>query len=384
MKALQNKGYFHHLNYTIGDEDSALERQLLPEKASHVVAIAGSGARVISLLARCPNRLTCIDINLPQLYLTTLRLATLRTLSHHEFLGFWGYPPAAGGWSSQDRRDVMDDLQLSPSAASFLHNFFGSFQYGPPIYQGRFEKTLRTLSRLSSVILGNRACNVFDQPDQLSSRLYFETQFPHKRFKAVLFLLGNSVVLNSLLYRGFFPRKNIARSTYSIYKDIFTRLLRDRLPRDSFFLQMAFLGELKYPEGNPDECGPQVFDAAKRALASTDIQLRDSDYRLFFKNGAQNVDFVSFSDVPSFLPDGDAHEFLQYMKAALVRDALVVTRGHLRVAHPNTDGFRVVSDDYGDLMSRERTQLWKIQVYKREGRTPQGKLRAGESSLQLA
>lgn len=362
----KKKGYFHHLNYAIGEEDSRLERQILPENARHVVTIAGSGTRVIPLLAKSPNRLSCIDIDLPQLYLTTLRLATLRTLSHNEFLGFWGYPPAAGEWSPKDRRDVISDSDISNASASFLHQFFSGFGYGPPIYQGRFEKALRTLSKVSSLVVGNKAREIFDQPDQLSSGLYFETEFPHMRFRVVLFLLGNSVVLNSILYRGFFPKKNIARSTYSIYKDIFTRLLRDRLPRDSFFLQLALLGELKYPEGNPDECEPQVFHAAKRALASTELRLREIDYHSFFKNDAENVDFVSFSDVPSFLPNGEAHQFLQHMSRALVQDALVVTRGHLRVAHPNTTGFRVVSDDYPELMIRERTQLWKVQVYKKE------------------
>jgi S-adenosylmethionine-diacylglycerol 3-amino-3-carboxypropyl transferase len=357
-------GYFQHLNYTMGDEDSGLERQILPEGARHVVAIAGAGGRVLPLLAKAPRRLSCIDINAPQLHLTALRLATLQALSHADFLGFWGYPPEARGWSPARRREVLHSLDLAPAAALFLYHFFDSFGYDPPIYQGRFEKTLATLSKINRFIAGKRGRAIF-RATPPAARAYFQAHFPHRRFRLVLFLLGNSAILNSLLYKGDFPRKNIPGSTFSIYQAIFVRLLADLPPRESFFLQMAFLGELHYPEGNPDECTPAVFHAAQQALGSTEIRLHETDYRPFFQDEVREVDFVSFSDVPSFLPDAAAQRFLQEMSPALVPGALVVTRAHLRVAHPNTAGFGVVSAQYRHLMDRERTQLWRIQIYRK-------------------
>ena len=44
------------------------------------MAVAGSGGRVLPLLARRPRRLTCVDICRPQLFLTELRVEALRAL----------------------------------------------------------------------------------------------------------------------------------------------------------------------------------------------------------------------------------------------------------------------------------------------------------------
>ncbi|GMU06217.1 DUF3419 family protein [Corallococcus caeni] len=355
------RAYFSHLNYSLGDEDSSVELHALPADARHVVAVAGSGGRVVPLLARAPRKLTCVDISDTQLALTELRIAALRQLNHAEYLGLLGYE----AMSIQRRLELLATLPLSGPARTALDPVWKAVQAGERIvYLGRFEGMLRTLSRFVGLFTGQRGRRMFDQPDVAGQRTYLDGGFPKGAWKLVLLLMGNSAVLNSLLYRGDFPKKNLPGSAFRIYWDIFDRLFRTLPVRSSFFLQLVFFGELRYPEGYPIECDADVFLAAQRAARDTDIEYVRGDIIQHVQE-QRGVDFVSLSDVPSFLPPERERDFLNAMKPGLAPDALVVTRGHLRVAAPEVQGYEVVSNRYQDAIAQERTQLWRIHLYQR-------------------
>jgi S-adenosylmethionine-diacylglycerol 3-amino-3-carboxypropyl transferase len=354
--------YFkEQLNYTLGDEDSSVELSILPEGARHVLTIAGSGGRVLPLLARAPKRLTCVDISYPQLHLTELRLTALKELEHAEFLGLLGYPPVV--MAPEERERHFRRLPLSAPAREFLEGFFVAHGWAAPVYVGRFERMLRQLSQVNRLFTGKAGQGVFETRTLEEQAEYLRTRFPQTAWKAVLLLLGNSAVLNSLLYRGDFPKKNIQGSAYSIYQDVFSRLFATCLARESFFLQLVFFGELRYPEGNPIECNPDVYARAKAALGRTEIRyVRGDILETARQEGA--IDFVSLSDVPSFFKGPREMGFLQELRPGLAPDARVVTRGHLRVLRPDAAGFEPVTDFHQDALNRERTQLWQVQVYR--------------------
>ncbi|MCM2281509.1 MAG: BtaA family protein, partial [Bdellovibrionaceae bacterium] len=83
--------YFDDLNYTLSNEDTRIEHGLLKKGADHVFSIAGSGARVLPLIAKHPKNLNVIDMSQEQLYLNELRLAAAQELTYEEFLFFIGY-----------------------------------------------------------------------------------------------------------------------------------------------------------------------------------------------------------------------------------------------------------------------------------------------------
>jgi S-adenosylmethionine-diacylglycerol 3-amino-3-carboxypropyl transferase len=171
-------------------------------------------------------------------------------------------------------------------------------------------------------------------------------------------------MLNSLLYRGAFPKKNRPGTTFGIYRKIFSRLFQTILARKSFFLQMVFFGELRFPEGFPVECDPNVFAAAQRSARACKIDFVLGDVLQYVRQ-SRGVGFVSLSDVPSFLPRQMERTFLATMRPGLAARALIATRGHLRLVEPDLGDFRVVSDQFQDAISRETTQLWKVDVYER-------------------
>ena len=177
--------------------------------------------------------------------------------------------------------------------------------------------------------------------------------------------MGNSAVLNALLYRGEFPEKNLPESAYAIYTRIFERLFTRMLARSSFFLQMVLAGSLRFPEGWPAECNPDTYAAAKEAVRRTRIELVHGDVFDALTPGDAPADLVALSDVPSFLPPGRDNGFLQAIRRGVRPEGRVITRGHLRVPEPVVDGYDDISEAHAALLASERTQLWQIHVYAR-------------------
>ncbi|HWN68607.1 MAG TPA: DUF3419 family protein [Haliangium sp.] len=353
--------YFSTLNYTLGDEDTSVEWGILPMERAHVACIAGSGGRMLPLLARKPEILTCIDISESQLALTEMRVAALRDLDYEAFVGFLGYPPFC--MPPKERESCFRALSLAAPARAILQPMFERAGWPPIIYLGKFEQMLIRFSRIIRLFTGRRGRQLLDCTTLAEQRAYIEQRFPHARWRAVVFLLGNGTVLNTILYKGEFPRKNIPGSASAFYARAFSHLFQYTLARDSFFLQLLFLGALHHPEGNALECRRDIYEQAKQALATTDLRLVRGDFVEVLRAAHRPLDFVAVSDVPSFLPDDRAGSFLQDIRPALNPEAIVVTRGHLRVADPDRTGFRAIESRFDDLVRAETTQLWHIRVY---------------------
>jgi S-adenosylmethionine-diacylglycerol 3-amino-3-carboxypropyl transferase len=139
------KSYFDSLNYTIGNEDTTLELEILPEEARHIFAIAGSGSRIIPLLVKNPRLITCIDSSKEQLSITELRIATLRELNYDDFLTFWGYPSEKVAMNK--RKSIFDSLVISSQAREIMNLFFEKNNWESLLYAGKWEKTFKKLSR---------------------------------------------------------------------------------------------------------------------------------------------------------------------------------------------------------------------------------------------
>jgi S-adenosylmethionine:diacylglycerol 3-amino-3-carboxypropyl transferase len=361
--AARPAAYFDgQLNYSLGDEDTSVELAALPEGARHVVAIAGSGGRALPLLARRPAKLTCVDVSGPQLALTEMRFAALRALDRDEYVSFLGYPPRPMGPAERER--CFRRLELSERARGTLERIFMASGWAPIAYLGRFERAMGQLAKVNGVVTGAAGRRLFEAADLEAQRAYLASSFPQARFRAVLLLLGNAAVLNSLLYKGEFPKKNLPESAYSVYRGVFDRLFTRALARESYFLQLVFFGRLEHAEGNPVECDPATYEQARRALGETEVSFVSGDVVDLVRRAEVPVDFLSLSDVPTFFQGPLETSFLRQLRPGLGPGALVVTRGHMRVMSPDLGGYEVVTSAYREAIERESTQLWKIQIYR--------------------
>ncbi|MEX0914471.1 MAG: DUF3419 family protein, partial [Wenzhouxiangellaceae bacterium] len=241
--------YFGGLAYSLGDEDSRIERELLPYRASRVLTIAGSGGRVVPLLARAPRRLEAVDISPWQIAFTRFRLAALSTLDSEEYARLLGYgrEPLLG----ELRHKLITALPLLDADRSLIGEVHRAHPETPLIYTGKFEKTLKRFSSIIRAVLGNHILELFEITDLSEQHAFLQSRFPRKRWKLLVGLLGNATFLNAVLYKGEFPKKNRPGSHFRIYSDIFHGLFERVLVRESFFLQMLMLGEVSYSQGFP-------------------------------------------------------------------------------------------------------------------------------------
>jgi S-adenosylmethionine-diacylglycerol 3-amino-3-carboxypropyl transferase len=357
--------YFSTLNYTLANEDTRLELRLLEDiPARHVLTVAGSGGRVLPLLAAAPRLVTCVDLAQEQLWLTELRIESARALEHREFLAFWGYPPEAA--SADRRRELFSRIRLSPAAHEFSKRLFEAGQWSSVLYEGRWERTFAKLARVNRRLTGRRGAALFEARTLQEQRDYLRGRFPRLAWEAVLFILGNATVFNALLYRGSFPRKNLRTSSRRFYVDAFDRLLERGLARENFFLQLAFFGEIRFAEGNPVECDAGVFARAKAGLKEATIRYVLADAVHAARESPEPIDFLSFSDVPSYFSGDLEREFLQRIRPRIAPGGRVVVRNYLRVPeHADRTGYEQVASRYQQAIDEEKVQMYCVDVWQR-------------------
>lgn len=361
-----SSAYFNALNYTLANEDTSLEMNVLPVNQGHVLSVAGSGARVLPLFAKNPSHLTCADLSREQLFLTELRIESARTLSRDEFLCFWGYPPK---FANPDfRSKVLAELNLTAGCREFFEHLFKELAWAPLLYLGRWEQTFAKISKLCRTLLGSDAYKIFEAKNFSEHLLYVTRDFSNFRWNTLVFLIGNSTFFNALLYKGHFPQKNVLGSHRKYYKDAFNRIFASGVPRENFFLQLTLLGELQFEEGNPIECAEGVYQKIQAGIKAAKISYQLGNVLDVVRKGSSlPVDFVSLSDVPSYFDESTSRDFLQQMSPGLNPDALIVARYYLRVINwMNKDGFVKVNGDFERYIEEEKTQMYFVDVFQKK------------------
>lgn len=358
-----SKNYFNQLNYVLGNEDNSIEFNILNEGTNHVLAAAGSGTRIIPLLAKSPRFLTCVDISKEQLFLTELRIETLRSLDYSQYLAFWGYPPDS--LSTEKRKQLFLSLDLSEDAHTYLNTFFEHIKWESILYKGKWERTFTKISKLLRFFVGRAGVRLFDFTKVMDHSNYLKNDFPRIRWNLAIFFLGNSVVFNTLLYRGNFPKKNIAQSYYKFYKNAFEGIFKQGPARNNFFLQLLFLGKIVFPEGLPFDCDREIYHKAKQGLQTTEIKYLCADIIDATKNVSIPIDFLSFSDIPSYFIGLREKTFLEDIKKGLAQNALVILRHYLRIPNVDLRSFLDVTSNHSQLIEEEKMQVYTIQVLKK-------------------
>lgn len=373
---MKGKGtaYFNSLNYSIANEDAAFElslcQSLQPRK---ILAICGSGARFLPLASTGPEKITALDLATQQLALADLRRSLMQSCPLDTYLRFFGYPPYSPHEHKAERAALFAGLDIQPETRAYFRRLFRRIDWDGLLYQGRWEKTFIGVPKRVRRLIGPVYDSIFKFKDLAEQHSFFSKKLKDPLWSSVpagvLMLIGNATFFNAALYRGNFVRKNIPESYFDFYAHAFRRLFYNGLTRENFFLQICFLGRLQYPEGNPVEVHPEVYQKAQEALRSgTRIELTASDVLNFASTTEERYDFVSLSNVPSYLSGAAESNYLQRLTRCLNRGALVVVRCYLRIPQStDSTGFVDVSQDYSELAAREKMQMYRIIVYKYVG-----------------
>lgn len=358
--------YFENLNYTMANEDTQLEYTLLPEQTRHVLVIAGSGSRVLPLLAKQPKRLSISDYSQEQLALTKTRIETVRSLNYQEFLAFWGYP-TEHEMGPVLRQEIFHRLDLPLKDKEIMASIFKQNEWKPLLYKGKYEKAIIKLSKLIQTILGHEhieRLKSFD--DHYKFQTYLKNDFPRLKWKLLVTVLGNSTMLNALLYKGQHPKKNIDITYSQYYNKMFEKLFSIFTPKESFFLQLILFGGIKKDGATPYEADPSIFEQMKKGIEGCEIDYYQGDLFSNIEKLENNIDFVSFSDILSYFPEDLEEVYLQKIKKKLNPKALTVHRYYFHInRNLDTSGFTKMTEAYPKLINKEKTQIYIIDIYQR-------------------
>lgn len=358
--------YFKGLNYTLGNEDSSVEIELVKIfNSKKIFSICGSGGRSLPLLTKDADYLTLSDLSIHQLFLAELRLATYLQLSFLDFSKFWGYFP----YDDQDNRSLREKifrtLVLSDDCKDFFFHVFDELNFSSPLYTGKWERTFKILARINKLLLGADFDKImhFDNLDE--QRKYYLTKFPLKRWKLVIFLLGNKSLFNALLYKGDFIEKNSPLSHFDYYFKSYDRLFKNNLASKSFFLNLCFYGRINSFNGVPVEACLETFDRIQSYHAK--IYYINEDFVSYLSKNDKKYDFLSLSDVPSYFKGDIEQNFLQKIKPSLERNAIIIVRYYLRKSACDLTGFEDISKKFTKLFDQEKVQMYDICVYQYKG-----------------
>lgn len=364
-----SKKYFQALNYTLGNEDTRFEVEVLKRtNKKHLLSIAGCGSRVLPLLATFPKTITILDVSAPQLLLTRLRLETIRQLEHEEFLCFWGFPPYAAYDFSDKRKKLFFELELDPEVRDFFFQILSEVHWESLLYLGGWERTFVALSKVVQALIGKHSKKLFSFTQIHEQRQFVEDHFPLHRWKAIIFGLGNRAVFNALLYKGDFIKKNVSESHFEYYYQALERLMTTQLARESFFLNLCFFGKIIHPDANTIEAEFDNFSACKDSLSeSPQISFLQHDLRHAIETlSAEQIDFASLSDVPSYFSGEEEAQFLQHLRPKMMTDGIVVLRYYLREANADESGFVDITPQFSDLIAQERVQMYRIKILQKQ------------------
>jgi S-adenosylmethionine-diacylglycerol 3-amino-3-carboxypropyl transferase len=366
---MTSKKYFSDLNYSLGNEDTGFEVELLKIlKPQKILSIAGCGSRLWPLVAHGAQKIIGIDVAPQQLGISELRLESIKTLTHKEYLIFWGFAPYAAYDYTFERKNLYQKLNLTVETKKYFDQWFEYNQWGSLLYAGKWEKTFSLLSKLVRAMLGRDYDAIFNHRSVESQNTFYQSEFPLKKWKAVLFLLGNKTVFDTLLYKGDFIKKNVPESHFDYYFNNFEQLFTQVRVRDSFFAHLCFHGEIKHEDGNTIEADSEVFESMKRVLnGSCQTVLEPLDLLSAAKKYEnENLDFLSLSDVPSYFSGDIERNYLQELRKTLSVGGVAVVRSYLRVPEADLSGFVDITPQFAELIRCEGVQMYRIHIYQKE------------------
>jgi S-adenosylmethionine-diacylglycerol 3-amino-3-carboxypropyl transferase len=359
-----SNSYFTTLNYTLANEDTALELQVLPKNAQKVLSVVGSGARALALLINNPKHLLCVDVVPQQILLAKLREACFKQLSHNEFLLLWGYPPFHGKGIATQRKEVFLKLTLPEEVKIFCGQFLASLKWESPLLTGKWERTIQKVSLVARAILGRQVLEeLFEQTNVEDQFKFFKEKISKARLKMFTYAVGNATFFNSLLYKGHFPKHNIEKSQAEHYETAFGALLSRGIARQNYFLQLCFLGELRFPEGNPVECSAENFHRVKES--TTEVSYYESGL-IEFAMQQSNVNFSSISDVPSYFAGAEEKNYLKSLYHVTAENGYVLQRSYLRVPEHGGNPFENVTQEFVSSIEQEKTQMYEVEIFQKK------------------
>ena len=309
--------YYSHIN-----EDNRVERELLRSSGCNtVVAICGSGERVLSLMDELTcSRVLVVDCNADALKLLQLKLAALRALRVADYLRFVGHYTC----TAEERLRFFEEVKkYIGDDASFWQTHRRSITNGV-LYAGYFEKFLGRVRPVTNTFLGRNFKNIFD-------RGYDKDHFPERRW---------SLLRKLFSYPQLYKLAGNSDPAF-VGKNADTRLIptaldetiRQNKAAGSFMAHLLFKGSLQCMKEDqlPPSLREKVLASIKDRLKKDNIRIEcyPADLLQFIKAEAGDLQqtFYSLSDILSFT---DFEYLEEVVRRTALHGNLITARSFLR------------------------------------------------------
>jgi S-adenosylmethionine-diacylglycerol 3-amino-3-carboxypropyl transferase len=288
--------FFQTINYASVNEDWRTEAAALRIGPSDtVLCVTGSGDRPLDLLPHLPERIVAIDLNPAQNRLLVLKMAAMLQLPFEEYAAFLGLHTASGEWRMEVWRRLRGELPVDSQV--FWQSREHMIRAGV-LYQGRWERHYRRVSRLARLLRGRAIRTLFEFDDIEDQRIFVHAQWDTTWWRKIYRPLCSPFV--SRLFFGdpaFYA--HVAVPVGPVLYERMLASLERYLARENFMISLVLRGRL--PQSDlPPYLTPDGYAAIRGLLGRIDIVTADVVTYLHAQAPGTFSRF-SLSDVPSFL-----------------------------------------------------------------------------------
>lgn len=308
--------YEERLLYTACNEDTESElRALAIREGDRVLAVTGSGGRVLSLLPSRPGALVAVDFNPAQGFLLELKIAAFRRLPYEEMLQFLGVlPEAAGARETVYRERLRPDL--GPGAGRFFDAEIGKIRRGI-LYEGAQERYFRTVARLLLVLRRRRLRELFLARTVEEQRAIYDARFDTRLWRLSVRLLCNRLFFRLLLRDPSYYR--FAAVPGGVGRYLLERVahsFRSHLLRENHFLALLAFGRYPGPECYPRYLRRESYEAVRAGLDR--VRIVTARLERFLEEEAEpgSFDGFSLSDVSGWTDEAGFERLLRAIAGA--------------------------------------------------------------------
>ncbi|MEP7376653.1 MAG: DUF3419 family protein [Chitinophagaceae bacterium] len=344
--------YYSHVN-----EDNRVERKLLQKTGNTtIVAVAGSGERVIALMdIETCKQVHIVDVNEEALLLLQLKLAALEELTVEEYLQFCGHYAA----THKIRSHWFDQLKnkLTSSCKMYWESNLSGVEKGI-LYTGHFEKFLQRMRPSVNFFLGKNFLVAF------SGNPIMLKKFPKAKWKLLsrLFSLRWIYKLWGNKDAAFVSKDAVTAHIPSALNEVIYK----GEAGSCFMAHLIFKGHLR--EMKEDDLPPslqkEVLLKIKNKLISSDITIRyhHTDILDFVNKKITAFNkpvFYSVSDILSF---ENLHYLQQLIDKTTSPGNYLVWRAFLR-NRANTGVNTLLASKPGELQEHttdESTRMYQV------------------------
>lgn len=295
VKNLQN--FFSRIVYSSSNEDGRSELEALNlSETDHVLAVTGSGSRILELLLSNPKSVTAIDFNLNQNYLLALKICALKYLNNQTFLKFLGLIKS----DSQTRFQLYQAISQYLSEEEKIYwNYNIRLIKAGLLFCGTWEKYLLILSKFL-FFKRNTLHKLWNAKDLSTQIKIWESEWKGKFWKFSLKFISHRFVWKYIINEpGIYCVSN-ELNIFKYMEDCFDQFVHRQLLRESFFAQMIFYGQLSNKGALPLYLRNENLDIIRSRLDRIRIIQADLQTFLHDPQNAHSFDAFSLSDFSSY------------------------------------------------------------------------------------